>query len=256
MGKLRHLVMLFVAVACGIGAAFALDRSRRPMARTGPPQESILPAKPLDDVRKAERSRRAIRPVGDPEREDGLNYEGVLKGWEDRTSRPRPAEPMPPTYCRSIERAPKNTDPWTGPYSVHDQTIYLFEDAAGFGIGRMLIIKNDRGVQVASRDVDRVELVSLLTDDEPSVYVLDELATPPLARQAQRRPLDTFERLGLDAVRRGEELVWTREAPTRMFGAIRARAECLHCHARAREGDLLGAFTYYLNVPVDQLKRR
>ena len=68
--------------------------------------------------------------------------------------------------------------------------------------------------------IDRVELVSLLTDDQSSVYVLDEMATPPLARQAKRRPLDEFERLGLDAVRRGEELVWTRDVPTRMFGLL------------------------------------
>ena len=117
----------------------------------------------------------------------------------------------------------------------------------------MFWFKNDRGGEVASRDIDRVELVSLLTDDEPSVYVLDEVATPPLARQAKRRPLDEFERLGLNAVRFGEELVWTREAPTRMFGAIRAKVACVHCHANAKEGDLLGAFTYYLNTPVDQL---
>ena len=97
-----------------------------------------------------------------------------------------------------------------------------------------------RGVWVASPAIDRVELVSLLTDDEPSVYVLDEMATPALARQAKRRPLDEFERLGLDAVRRGEQLVWSREAPTRMFGAIRAKADCLQCHANAKEGDLLG----------------
>ena len=132
----------------------------------------------------------------------------------------------------------------------------LVRDKSGFGFMRMLWIRNDRGFEVASRVIDRVELVSLLTDDEPSVYVLDEMATPPLARQAKRRPLDEFERLGLDAVRRGEELVWTREAPTRMFGAIRAKADCLHCHANAKEGDLLGAFTYYLKVPVDRLNIR
>ena len=89
---------------------------------------------------------------------------------------------------------------------------------------------------------------------EYTKYVLDEMATPPLARQAKRRPLDEFERLGLDAVRRGEKLAWTREASTRMFGAIRAKVDCLQCHAHAKEGDLLGAFTYYLNAPVDRLR--
>src|SRR5262249_48371050 len=103
---------------------------------------------------------------------------------------------------------------------------------------------------------DRVELVSLLTESEPSVYVLDEMATPPLARQAKRRPLDEFEVRGLEAVRRGEHLVWTPEAPTRMFGALRARTHCLECHPNTKKGDLLGAFTYYLDTPVDQLAKR
>jgi hypothetical protein len=269
MSKLRHLVMLAVVVACGISTFFSVDRSYRPIARIDPsqeltqfapsPQEPIVPAKPLDEVRKAEKRRRAGRPAGDPERKNGLNYEGVLKGQKGGTLLPKPAEPMPPTYCRSIERAPKDTDGTTGPYDVHRRTVDFFEVRSGFGYRRMIWRTNDRGFEVEMSTtgvIDRVELVSLLTDDEPSVYVLEEIATPPLARQAKRRPLDEFERLGLNAVRFGEELVWTREAPTRMFGAIRAKADCLHCHANAKEGDLLGAFTYYLKVPVDRLNIR
>jgi hypothetical protein len=68
-----------------------------------------VPAEPLDFVRKAERSRRAVRPAGDPERENGLNYEGVLNGRGTRPH-PRAAEPLPPNFCRSIERAPKNAN--------------------------------------------------------------------------------------------------------------------------------------------------
>ncbi len=265
MAKLRHFVLLAVVIACGVGTIFSVDRNYRPIARIDPsqeptqfagsPQESIVPAEPPDDVRKAELSRRAIRPAGDPEREDGLSYKGVLKGWAGGALLPKPAEPMPLTYCRSIERAPKDTDGTTGPYDVHRRTVDYFEVRSGFGYRRMIWRTNDRGFEVEMSTtgvIDRVELVSLLTDDEPSVYVLEEMATPPLARQAKRRPLDEFERLGLNAVRFGEELVWTREAPTRMFGAIRAKADCLHCHANAKEGDLLGAFTYYLKVPVDR----
>jgi hypothetical protein len=266
VSKLWHLVMLAVVVACGVGTIFSADRNYRPIARIDPSQEltkfagssrePIVPAEPLDDVRKAERSRRAVRPASDPKGEDGLYYETVLKGRKGSTSPPKPAEPMPPTYCRSIERAQKHTKRTTGLYGVHVHTLHLFEHSPGFGDWRMEIFTNDRGVSVASPAIDRVELVSLLTDDEPSVYVLDEMATPPLARQAKRRPLDEFERLALEAVRRGEELVWTREAPTRMFGAICAKAVCLHCHANAKEGDLLGAFTYYLKVSVDRLNIR
>jgi hypothetical protein len=147
MCKLRHLVMLAVVVTCGIGTTFSVDRNDRPIARMGPsqeptefagsPREPIVPAEPLDDVRKAEQSRRAVRPAGDPKREDGLNYKGVLKGWEGGPSLPKPAEPMPPTYCRSIERAPKHTKWTAGPYDVHRRTVYIFENKAGFGYIRM-----------------------------------------------------------------------------------------------------------------------
>jgi hypothetical protein len=278
MSGLQRLVLVAIAAAIGMTTFFSVDRHCRSVARIAPtyeptaladapydpmgladsPHEPVVLTEPLDDVRKAERSRRAQRPAGDPERKNGLNYEGVLKGLRGRGTQPspKPAEPMPPTSCRAVEPAPKHADPFSGPHRLHYVTVALFETASGFGFWRMFTTENDRGVAVASRAVDRVELVSLLTDYQPSVYVLDEMATPTLARRAKRRPLDEFERLGLDALRRGEELVWTREAPTRMFGAIRARADCLDCHANARVGDLLGAFTYYLNAPVDKLKVR
>ena len=47
----------------------------------------------------------------------------------------------------------------------------------------------------------------------------------------------------------------TLTSPMRMFGAIRAKESCLDCHSKAKEGDLLGAFTYYLDVSVDQVER-
>ncbi len=167
---------------------------------------------------------------------------------------PRPAEPMPPTSCRSVEPIPwVHTGNYSGPHRVHTRTVMWFETESGFGIVRMMLSVNSRGIDVPSSVIDRVELVSLLTDDKPSVYVLDDMPTIQLSRQAKRRPLDEFERLGLEAVRRGQDLVGSREAPTRMFGAIRAHAICLECHTSAKAGDLLGAFTYYLNKPVDQL---
>ncbi len=265
MARLGLCVMLAVVIACGVGTIFSADRNDRPIARIDPPQEltkfagssqeSTVPAEPLDGVRKAELSRRAKRPAGDQRRKDAKHYDGVLNGGKTRPH-PRAADPMPPTYCRSIERAPSHTTEFYGQHHVHYLTLELFESASGFGDHRMELFTNDRGAYVASPAIERVELVSLLTDDEPSVYVLDEMATPALARQTKRRPLDEFERLGLDALRRGEELVWTREASSRMLGEICAKASCLHCHADAKEGDLLGAFTYYLKVPVDRLNIR
>jgi hypothetical protein len=239
----QRLAIVGVVVAGGVIAFSVVDWGRRLIERTEP-----------GDIREAERSRRAQRPADPKRMHPGRTYDSVLEGRNDgKLPRAKPAEPMPPTSCRLVEPAPEHADKFSGPHRIHHLAVSMFESASGFGFVRMAVSENGRGVRVASRVIDRVELVSLLTDYEPSVYVLDEMATPPLARQAQRRPLDEFERLGLDAVRRGENLVWTREAPTRMFGAIRARAYCLECHANAKEGDLLGAFTYYLDTPVDQL---
>ncbi len=242
-----------------------IDSYREPIDRTDPSmgigemvdsfQEPTILSEVPADIRKIEQSRRAERPAG-PKRKTILTFDEVLTGGSRFGLRAKPAEPMPPTACRSVEPAPKHTDHLSGPHYVHDLAVSDFETSSGFGAVRMMTFPNKRGTMVASPAIDRVELVSLLTDSEPSVYVLDEIATPPLARQARRRPLDEFERLGLDAVRRGEYLLWTREAPTRMFGAIRARTHCLECHANAKRGDLLGAFTYYLNKPVDQLADR
>jgi hypothetical protein len=243
----QRLALVCGVVAGGVAILFVVDRGRRLLERIG-----------AADVREAERSRRA-QPPADPKRKTpGLTYNSILEGrkHDGTLARAKPAEPMPPTACRSVEPAPKHATNVSGPYRVHDLAVLMFESQSGFGFVRMRYLENDRGISVPSRAIDRVELVSLLTDHEPSVYVLDEMATPALARQAKRRPLDAFERLGLDAVRRGEELVWTREAPTRMFGAIRAKERCLECHANAKEDDLLGAFTYYLNTPVDQLSAK
>jgi len=272
---------LVVAVAGGTAVCFVVDRGRRATERidlpyglresVDPPrsphelgemvnslQEPVVPTQVPSDIRGVERSRRARRPADPKNVADGLAYDSVFEGRSHEGTRPRakPAEPMPPTSCRSVEPAPRHAANVSGPYHVHDLAVSEFENAAGFGRIRMAIFRNDRGVMVASPAIDRVELVSLLTDSEPSAYVLDEMATPPLARQAARRPLDEFERRALDAVRRGEHLVWTREAPTRMFGAIRARAHCLDCHADAKKGDLLGGLTYYLDTSVDRLRMR
>jgi hypothetical protein len=260
MFGLQRLLIVGV-VAAGVGTAYSVvDRNRDPIERRGkgdePRRATAGVDHPPDPHRDAELARRARRPASDSERPHRATYDRVLEGWKDQQGNPpraRAAKAMPPTACRSVEKAPKDVDNRVGPYRLHRRTEMMFETASGFGFARMAFVHNSRGVPAPSRSIDRVELVSLLTDYEPSAYVLDEMATPSLVRQAERRPLDDFERRGLDAVRRGEELVWTREAPTRMFGAIRAKESCLECHPGAKAGDLLGAFTYYLNKPVDRL---
>lgn len=293
MSGFQQLAIVSVVVAGGLLAVFVVERSpprneqpNRPVESSKAPNPPVeYTQKEIDElfddslpepfvfdesvnIREIELNRRAQRPAHQNRKMYGGRGRGTHLGasydWvlgEHRTdgtlSRPHPAEPMPPTSCRSVEPAPKHPENTSGPHRIHDLAVSHFEGSSGFGYTRMLFSENKRGKLVAfgAGAIDRVELVSLLTEDEPSVYVLDEMATPALARQAKRRPLDEFERLGLDAVRRGEKLVWTPEAPKRMFGAIRAKGLCLECHTNAKRGDLLGAFTYYLEVPVDELAK-
>jgi hypothetical protein len=93
----------------------------------------------------------------------------------------------------------------------------------------------------------RVELVSLLSHEEPGVYVTDHLPRMDLLRGVELRSLDEFERTGLPRLEHGEEIVVAQiEKRLRMLGEIRASQECLSCHT-AKRGELLGAFSYHFD---------
>lgn len=230
-------------------------------AKKSSSSKSKLPA-----YRIAELNRRAHDPgplaskAGDGKLRLRSEYSEIVAGkdplWQTDILRIKNTKPMPPTDCKNVYFVPKEPDRSTeGPWWAHESNIHLFTSQSGFGFWRMLHHENSRGKTVGSSGIDRVELVSLMTTDEPSVYVLDEIAEPPKARVANRRPLDKFEQLALNAVRQGRDLVGTKEAPNRMFGAIRAKENCLECHTAAKENDLLGAFTYYLETSVAKLER-
>jgi hypothetical protein len=94
--------------------------------------------------------------------------------------------------------------------------------------------------------VARLELVSLLKQKEPAVYVATELPRMEELKKGMTRSPSEFEAQALKALRDGEDLV--TEATTnhiRMLGALRASKQCLECH-QVRRGDLLGAFSYDL----------
>ena len=94
--------------------------------------------------------------------------------------------------------------------------------------------------------VQRLELVSLLVHEEPAVYISDRLPAMDQTHRTPTRPLDRFERFGLETLRRGEDLFVSEAGDgLRMVGAIRSVRQCVACHDGAR-GDLLGAFSYTL----------
>jgi hypothetical protein len=94
--------------------------------------------------------------------------------------------------------------------------------------------------------VVRLELVSLLKQKEPAVYVAAELPRMEELKKARTRPLSEFEGQALQALRGGEEVVTAATTNhISMLGALRASKQCLECH-QVQRGDLLGAFSYDL----------
>jgi hypothetical protein len=98
----------------------------------------------------------------------------------------------------------------------------------------------------ANWSVAHLELVGLVVHEKPVVYMTANLPRMDEVQNAPKRPLDSFEVEGLEALKAGEDLYYRgAEDKARMMGSIRAVKQCLQCHSGSR-GDLLGAFSYGL----------
>jgi hypothetical protein len=94
--------------------------------------------------------------------------------------------------------------------------------------------------------IEHVQLVGILTQPEPVVYLTDGLPSMDQVRKGKVRQLDFFEQAALPAVYGGEDLyIVSKDNTIRMLGALRATKVCQKCHD-AEIGDLLGAFSYTL----------
>jgi hypothetical protein len=92
-----------------------------------------------------------------------------------------------------------------------------------------------------------VDLVGLLTHEQPVVYVSENLPAMEDLKKTPTRPLDAFETAGLGSLQKGEtHYVRSRDGIVRMLGAVRAKSDCLACHETRQVGELLGAFSYTL----------
>jgi len=90
-----------------------------------------------------------------------------------------------------------------------------------------------------------LELVSLLKQKTPHVYVSKNLPRMDELRAAPARDLTAFETEALQAIRKGESIHFHEDRnDLQMMGPLLAADKCTHCH-NASQGDLLGAFTYH-----------
>ena len=106
--------------------------------------------------------------------------------------------------------------------------------------------------------IHRLELVSLLKQEKPAVYVSKNLPRMDKLQAAPTRPLNRFEQSGLLRLREGEDVI-TNGSLNRieMIGALRATKQCQQCH-NVQSGALLGAFSYELlrDPQIDPQKHR
>ena len=138
-------------------------------------------------------------------------------------------------------------------FALHYRNMLHFAHPKGFGV--MKDRRHVAGFQAHQFNelieekpwkIMRLELVGLLLEDQPRVYVTAALPRMQDIRDVPTRSPDAFETAGLEKLRGGEELFIRDMADgVRMLGAIRSAQQCIKCHGGER-GALLGALSYGL----------
>jgi hypothetical protein len=185
----------------------------------------------------------------------------LLDSRQGMADPPQPG--APPDFPVSAGETLDLIRPGSELYSHHERGLINFLYPSGFGY-----IKDREhvagfkphgfrflGVPESDRwRIHHVQLVGILSHEEPVVYLTDKLPSMEQVRQGKTRALDYFEEAALPSLRDGEDLyVVSKDDTLRMLGALRATKTCQKCHD-AEIGDLLGAFSYTLR-PASKEKK-
>ena len=179
----------------------------------------------------------------------------LLDNWGDGVLVQQPGQPA--DFPASAGEALTRVQPDDEFHSVHKNGMhnFLFPSKFGFVKDRQHVAGfKPHGFRYLSSElregkkwrVDHVQLIGILTQENPVVYLTDKLPSMEQIRQDKVRSPDFFEEAGLPSLRAGEDLYIVSKGETlRMLGALRATKTCQKCHD-AEIGDLLGAFSYTL----------
>ncbi len=181
---------------------------------------------------------------------------GWMTGLSDYALQRGRREPVPQPGLGQDRSPPDRWEPIAESQfdSLHEMSVIDFINPAGFGLvkdrSHVLGFQKHGFSKVPNPaeqwKVGTIDLVGMLLHPEPVAYVSANLPRMEELRHAPTRPLDPFEVVGLEALRRGKDLfARDTDKQARMLGAIRATRQCLQCHGGDR-GDLLGAFSYTL----------
>lgn len=179
--------------------------------------------------------------------------ENALKAQPERPGPPpQPASPGP-AWDGAGFMGSVSPDQRTDFDRMHAGGFFDFVNPEGWGYVRsrrevagFLPHAFSRVPEVPAWRVERVELVGLLKHAAPVVYQSERLPAMADLADAPTRPLDAFETVGMEAIRRGDDgFAGRRGDEVRFVGAVRSASACVGCHGGER-GDLLGAFSYRL----------
>jgi len=153
---------------------------------------------------------------------------------------------------------------WSSDYALHTYFNNRFLESPGNGMSRMyadpMRVHDLMRLRITSTDtykLERVELVGVAMHDKPVAFTRAAHGSKFL----EPRPLTISEERALVELASGETIsVHSDKTGRRVVGALRAKQECLHCHAGYKAGDLLGALSYRLTAadhpsPVASLSR-
>jgi hypothetical protein len=96
-------------------------------------------------------------------------------------------------------------------------------------------------------EIKSLDLVGLVMHETPVVYISEKIPEMKDLKNKPTRDMDVFESEGLEELASGKPLYMrSKDETIRVLGPIQAAKACLKCHGDAKEGDLLGAFSYTL----------
>ncbi|HZZ81759.1 MAG TPA: hypothetical protein VFE62_24875 [Gemmataceae bacterium] len=96
-------------------------------------------------------------------------------------------------------------------------------------------------------EIKSLDLVGLVVHESPLVYVSEKLPDMKDLKNRPTRELDVFESEGIEELMNGKQIYMRqKEGTIRVLGPIHAAKACLKCHSDAKEGAMLGAFSYTL----------
>lgn len=180
---------------------------------------------------------------------------------------PRASNSPPDNKIDFTKEASTISDPTNILLYSHEEIVNSFLSVKSqFGKGRVVEMHYENAQLATHRGTTRIPadwedtntryqmvhwgLLGDVNDSAHKVYYLGSMAR--LSSKAARpneildsRPTNAFEDYATSQLMKGEKLVkWETPEFVHFVGGIYAAKSCLSCHSEAKEGDVLGAFTY------------